>query len=565
MEVGQRRKPKMDARLIYRLSRGVALTLVATAMVLITPLPAQATTEPLTKAVPVFMTGQGAKHRITAKPEPARLPVSELHNWVVTIHDLAGTPVQPKAIHVSGGMPAHAHGLPSQPTVSHYLGDGAWLLSDVYFNMPGHWQLAFRLVGAQGNDDVVLNFQVDVASTPASSISDSNWTVSQLNLLASLRLSSLPEPKNTTGNQVANNPDAAAFGEELFFDENLSADNTRSCGSCHQRDNYFVDGQKTARGAKPLQRNTPSLLDSAFQDWFYWDGRRDSLWSQALVPLEAVDELGSTRIGVLKYIAGVEQYASTYKELFGPLPRLDGLAQHATPMGDTRAQQAWQEIFAPRRIEISTAFANIGKAIAAYERTLRSQPARFDRFVNALLNDDADQADALLTVQEQRGLKLFIDGNSQCLNCHNGPLMTNRGFHNIGTGRFDGDSPDFGRMLGLQAMFLDEFNCSGAYTNSEIGSADCAHLEAAKRTEIESMLQGSYKVPSLRNVEHTAPYMHDGRYATLVDAIEHYRKPPEGFHELAGLESLSDKDAEDLVAFLNTLSSSSNATATMQR
>ncbi len=132
--------------------------------------------------------------------------------------------------------------------------------------------------------------------------------------------------------------------------------------------------------------------------------------------------------------------------------------------------------------------------------------------------------------------------------------MTNRGFHNIGTASRNSASPDFGRMLGLQAVLMTEFNCRGRYSGRKSGR--CDKMKFMNRTEIHGMMRGAFKVPSLRNVAATAPYMYNGRLATLHDVIQHYRQPPathrQNMHELAPLD-LTDREVEQLVAFMHTL------------
>jgi cytochrome c peroxidase len=123
-------------------------------------------------------------------------------------------------------------------------------------------------------------------------------------------------------------------------------------------------------------------------------------------------------------------------------------------------------------------FVNVGKALAAYQRTLTYEPTRFDRFAQELQTEASDYS---LNDDELTGLKLFINSEkTQCLQCHNGPLFTNRGFHNVGTGGLHGERLDFGRMVGLQAVIQDEFNCLGEYRDAM--PEECSSLRFLNRS-----------------------------------------------------------------------------------
>lgn len=178
---------------------------------------------------------------------------------------------------------------------------------------------------------------------------------------------------------------------------------------------------------------------------------------------------------------------------------------------------------------------------------------RFDRYVDRLVEGGEEAAVELLTPQEIAGARLFIDEKrTQCLQCHNGPMMTNGGFHNIGTGNFTGEHLDFGRVFGVRAVLMDEFNCLGSYSDAD--PDDCLELRFLN-TSPHVPLEGAFKVPSLRNVASTAPYMHDGSLGTLEAVIAHYRDAPRRDgppHELRPLD-LSQTEAEQLLAFLRSL------------
>ena len=168
----------------------------------------------------------------------------------------------------------------------------------------------------------------------------------------------------------------------------------------------------------------------------------------------------------------------------------------------------------------------------------------------------AGDKNSQLTTDEQAGLRLFLDlPKTQCLRCHNGPLFSNHGFHNVATSdALDTGSHDFGRMLGLQSVIVDPFNCSGEF--SDAPEEGCEHLRFAKRQNLGATIDGAFKVPSLRNLAATAPYFHDGRFDSIEAVVEHYRNQSGGNKrrnsEVPDID-ITDEEGDLLVAFLKTL------------
>jgi cytochrome c peroxidase len=353
------------------------------------------------------------------------------------------------------------------------------------------------------------------------------WTDAEISVLRSLSLASLPELRPDPSNAVADNRDAAAFGERLFFDPRLSANGGISCSTCHQPVRHFTDGLPKGQAIGTSKRNTPSIVGSAYSPWLYWDGRRDSQWAQALSPLEDPDEHGSSRLEVVAVVAGDEAYRASYEALFGEFGNISG----------------------EDPVALNTVFANVGKAIAAFERTLLPAASRFDDYVAALVDGDAKQQETLLSDDEVRGLRLFI-GKANCTQCHNGPLFTNNEFHNTGVLSSPGELPDKGRVIGVREVLADPFNCLGEYSDDP--KRQCAELRFV-RTGPE--LIGAVRTPSLRNVEMTSPYMHKGQIATLEEVLRHYNEAPDamiGHNEAKPLE-LGTGELRQLEAFLKTL------------
>lgn len=379
-----------------------------------------------------------------------------------------------------------------------------------------------------------------------------NWTEQEKNLLKSLSLSSLPPIPKSHSNRFADNAKLASLGKDLFFDKRFSRNGQFSCASCHQEKKLFTDGLSRAQGVSSGGRNTPSIIASAWSRWYYWDGRKDSLWSQALIPFEAHNEMASTRTTVVSIFLQDSDYRKLYERHVGRVPAilLDPKVQvDAGPFGTPEVQDRWYRMSKLLQNEINTVFVNIGKFIEVYERTLLPKATRFDQYVDSILTGEPSE---LLNENELKGLKLFIDANkTQCLQCHNGPLLTNHGFHNIGTANMSGQPLDFGRLIGLQAVLGDQFNCLGKYSDAK--PEDCKQLRFLNRDH-HIPLRGAFKTPSLRYLAKTSPYFHDGRFSSLTQIIQHYNKPPEnnGGHELNALD-LSKQEIFQLVSFLNAL------------
>ena len=375
------------------------------------------------------------------------------------------------------------------------------------------------------------------------------WSPKERALLRSLSIRSLGAMPRDPSNRFAEDSAAARLGQLLFFDTRLSRTGTVSCATCHVPDRNFQDGRRVGRGVGEGSRRTMPIAGTARSPWFFWDGRAGSQWEQALGPLENPVEHGGDRTQYARLIA--RTYRAKYESTFGPLPSLDGLPSHAGPVEDTVAAAAWTRLSASRRDDISRVYANVGKAIAAYERKIDYAPARFDDYVDAQLADDSMAASSAFTLDEETGLRLFI-GKANCVNCHNGALFTDNHFHNTGVARSTATAaPDSGRATGISKALASEFSCTSRY--SDATAEDCAELRFAVTNGPE--LVRAYKPPSLRNVVDRAPYMHSGQLATLADVLEHYSSAPRapfGHSEVKPLH-LSQTERRQIIAFLGTL------------
>lgn len=217
-----------------------------------------------------------------------------------------------------------------------------------------------------------------------------------------------------------------ALGKQLYFDGRLSADNKVSCASCHDPAKGFSNGEQFATGVdgKKGGRNSPTVINSAFQPFQFWDGRAKTLEEQALGPIQNPIEMNLSLEAVVAKLNQIEGYKRQFQQVFGTDITAEGIA----------------------------------KAIAAYERTIVSCDSPYDKF-------KAGETTAL-TEAAQRGLKLFFN-KANCSACHAGPNFTDNGFHNIGlTGDDEGRSA-ISKSIGDRGSFktptLREIAKSGPY------------------------------------------------------------------------------------------------------
>ncbi len=389
------------------------------------------------------------------------------------------------------------------------------------------------------------------------------WSADEKAVLASLSLRRLPPAPADPSNAVERQPAAIELGRRLFSDTRLSRNGAVACASCHDPARQFQDGLPVSQGVGTGSRRAMPIVGAGHGPWLFWDGRKDSLWAQALGPLEDGAEHGTNRTRVAQLVAS--HYRPDYESLFGPLPRLDGLPADAGPKGSAAEQAAWAAVDTRRREAVSRVFANIGKAIAAYEKSLQHAPTRLDGYVDAVLRGDA-AARNLLQADEARGLRLFI-GKAQCVSCHNGPLFSDQQFHNTGVPPRDAARPDRGRAAATAAVRGDEFNCLGPFSDAR--PEQCQELRFMVTDD--PALEGAFKTPGLRGVAGRPPYMHAGQISTLEQVVRHYVAAPHaavGHSELTHRHAdtatathaerapieLSDAEIADLVRFLGTLS-----------
>lgn len=331
-----------------------------------------------------------------------------------------------------------------------------------------------------------------------------------------------PDPSNRLSGKAA----AIAYGRVLFESNDLSVDRLRSCATCHQENLAFTDGIARGIGIARVDRNTPPLFNMRLNRWFGWDGKSDSLWAQSIAPILDIRELGMTAATLKTRLVSTNALKEGYRQIFGAEP-----AAH----------------------EAEAVMVNVAKAMAAFQETIVSGKSPFDIFRDAL---DAGDAAGIAAYPEdaKRGLKLFV-GKGRCDLCHFGPNFTNGEFHDIGLPHFPAPGRvDKGRYGGIQLLRESRFNLLGAYNDDKLR----ATAGFSRHVRLTPKNWGEFRVPSLREVARTAPYMHDGSKTTLEDVVNHYSEiPEERLHQdgekLLKPLNLTDTEKADLVAFLRTL------------
>ena len=280
----------------------------------------------------------------------------------------------------------------------------------------------------------------------------------------------------------ANNPltvEKVALGKKLFFDKNLSLDRTISCATCHDPQKGWSNGTPFAEGVNGAvgTRNTPSIINVAFNTTQFWDGRAKSLEKQALGPiLNPIEMAMPSEDELVARLKEDSSYVEQFNETFE-----DGLTAD-----------------------------NVAKAIASFERTILAGDLPYDRYQ---AGDKTAMSESAI-----RGMELFFNKRrANCGECHKEPHFTDMKFYNTGIG-MDKENPDLGRHLITKKAFI-----------------------------------GAFKSPTLRQIVHTAPYMHDGSLATLEDVVEFYAKGGiSNPNQATGVFRLrlNEQDKKDIVQFM---------------
>jgi cytochrome c peroxidase len=375
---------------------------------------------------------------------------------------------------------------------------------------------------------------------------------------AFLKLSPLPEPPLDPTNKFSGDPGAARLGQFVFFDPRFSGSGKVSCATCHVPEKSFTDGKHFGEGAAVLERHTPSLWNVAYNRWFFWDGRADSLWAQALQPVEEPREHGISRLAVAHTLYDDADLRRGYEDVFGPLPELGDVARFppvGRPLPDTASPTrapgtGWRPRTGRRRPRL--------RQLRQGARRLRA-PARLARGALRRVRGRGARGQALRAARPDprrppRAQALRRGGAlrpvSQRAQLHRQGVHDNRVGPLLGGTRLDA-----GRYDGIPRVQADPFNGLGAFSDAPQGEA-----EAKVRYLLRAGHNWSeFKTPSLRNVVLTAPYMHQGQLATLDDVLQHYNtlehavpSHHQGERTLVPL-NLSADELADLREFLESL------------
>jgi cytochrome c peroxidase len=323
-----------------------------------------------------------------------------------------------------------------------------------------------------------------------------------------------PRPALPLDNPITE--EGVELGRRLFFDTRLSVNNSQSCASCHKPVAAFSDVQASSLGAQgqPGTRNTMPLFNLAWKSSFFWDGRAATLREQVLQPIQNPIEMHETLDHVVKKLksgAGADSQVSARSN------NNDVSQKVACPSND------YPTLFSRAFGSTEITSDRLARALEQFLLTQLSQDSKFDRFL---------RGQDRFTDQEQRGFRLFHTEydprrgqfGADCFHCHSPPLFQSRTFANNGLDR--------------------EF--------ADVGRARVTGRDSDR---------GKFAVPSLRNVAATAPYMHDGRFSTLEEVVEHYARgvkrsstldPNLAKHPNGGVP-LTDSDKSALVSFLKAL------------
>jgi cytochrome c peroxidase len=328
----------------------------------------------------------------------------------------------------------------------------------------------------------------------------------------------------------ADNPQTEAkikLGDRLFHDARFSADGKVSCSTCHDKTKGFTDNLRVSKGFNNLTgtRNAPTVINAAYFTSMFWDGREPDLEGQSKQPpVNPVEGGLPDHTPIINTIQSDEEYLAAFKDVFG---------------------------VAARDISMD----HVSKAIASFERTVIAGDSAFDKYQYG--GDKTAMSEAQI-----RGLELFRN-KGRCVSCHiieqTQALFTDSRFHNIGVG--------FKSIQGKEAATAAEFvKKKRAGADVDVTVLTQANMSELGRFAVsENFTQvGAFKTSTLRNIEITQPYMHDGSLETLEDVVDFYNNggrvketdPLSGFQS-GGIRplDLSDEEKSDLVAFMKALTS----------
>lgn len=316
-----------------------------------------------------------------------------------------------------------------------------------------------------------------------------------------------------------NNPLTRAkveLGRQLYFDKRLSKTATVSCADCHSPSAGYGAHTQFGVGINGQLggRNSPTSFNRILSKAQFWDGRAASLEAQAVGPIANPIEMGNTHEGVVKFLTANEVYRIQFEKIFGAPPNIDNVGKaiaafERTIVTGTSPYDAYEPL---RKFE--EAFAEQIEDLGDFKQ---EDPSNFAKFEELKKMSDANP----MSESAKRGRELFFSTKSNCSACHVGANFTDELYHNLGVG-MAAEKPDLGRF---------------------------------DQTKQEKD-RGAFKTPTLRNVALNGPYMHDGSQQTLEEVVEWYAKGghpnPTLSDKIKKLE-LTAQDKSDLVEFMKAL------------
>jgi len=300
-------------------------------------------------------------------------------------------------------------------------------------------------------------------------------------------------------------PEKVELGKLLFFDARLSADGSLACVSCHLPDQGWATHTplSPAYPTNMERRLSPTLINVAYNKALLWDGRAGALEKQALGPIQNPIHMNQNLDLLVEKLRAIPDYAKRFQDVFGTPVTSEGL----------------------------------GKALAAFERTLVTRNAPFDRYLGG---DQQAMSESAL-----RGMELF-KGKARCILCHNGPNFTDSQFHNLGVPA----APLLEHPL-VQASLRFDAKRMNVPEYDQV-KEDLGRYLVTK----EDRDKGAFKTPTLRNVTQRDPYMHNGIFQSLEDILDFYDGgggTVSGKSPLIQPIGLTIQDKRDLLAFLQSL------------
>lgn len=331
------------------------------------------------------------------------------------------------------------------------------------------------------------------------------------------------------GNAFADNEAAAALGMKVFYDNRFSqAGSGVACVSCHDPEHAFAERKATSHTIREVARNAPDLIDAA---WYtrshFWDGKVDTLWSGPLFTFEQADEMGSSRLHVVHTLASI--YKIRYEKIFGLMPDLSDTQRF--PLSGKPGTPEFDAMSEQDKNLLNQVYANVGKALEAYIRKLAAGRSQFDDFMNG--------STKAISIDAQHGMVAFT--RHGCDSCHFGPTFSDEGFHNLGYPGKPRQSKDLARAGGITFASKWQFSSTSKFADPIKGDL------TVKLANLASAPEG-FRTPSLRNVDLTSPYGHDGAFQTLDQAIDAHAKI------LPKHAAPDAQDKHDIIEFLHSLS-----------